>query len=101
MTTYQEVSRCPKCDQPGKPTKGGRLAGAPRGSSSIKFTCENERCRWNTTSWMVQVREDGTFPPAVTRRPKNYPALPHNSSIVESLETLQELTTQPGAEIRR
>lgn len=100
-TTYEEVRRCPRCAMPGKPAPGGQLKGGERGSTSITFTCENPRCRWCNSGWVVQVRADGTFPPAVTERDKQFPKLPNNPRIAEGLETLQHLTTQPGAEIRR
>jgi hypothetical protein len=101
-TTYEQVRRCPRCDVPAESVPGGRLQGAVRGSSSLRFTCRNDRCRWNNSSWIVQVRPDGTFPPALTKRDKIFPKLPTPSpELADSLETLEVLTTQPGAEIRR
>lgn len=101
-TTYEEVRRCPRCEQPGEGVPGGRLPGAERGSSSIRFTCKNDRCRWLNTPWVVQVRADGTFPAALKKRTKMYPRLPNiGSEYQESLEVLQNMTLQPGAEIRR
>lgn len=100
-TTYEEVSHCPRCDQVGESKRGGRLAGGERGSSSIQFWCRNNRCRWYNTSWIVQVRADGTFPDAVKKRPKHFHQLPYNNSIVPALEELQYAMTQPGAEMRR
>jgi len=100
MTTFEEVARCPRCEQPGESKPGGRLPGAARGSSSLTFFCRNTRCRWLNTSWIVQVMPDGTFPPALKKRTKMFPVLPSNPTIADSLDTLQALTTQPGAEIR-
>lgn len=54
MASLDEAKRCPKCDTPGMPNGAdGRL---------LKFLCMNERCRWYSTGWVVQVNPDGTVP---------------------------------------
>jgi hypothetical protein len=56
--SWEEASRCPKCNEPGKDT---RQMGSVRGKAHI-LVCMNERCAWFNTSWVVQVRRDGTIP---------------------------------------
>lgn len=58
-TTYEEASRCPKCDTPGKQVKSE--PGSKRSTIYI-LNCVNERCTWYNTGWQVQVMEDGSVP---------------------------------------
>lgn len=102
LTTMEEVSRCPACQQPGERTMGRHLSGTDRRSYSLVFWCRNSRCRWLNTSWIVQVRADGTFPPALKRRTKQFPALGsiNTERLMQSLQDLYDLSLQ-GGEVRR
>ncbi len=60
MTTLEEAKRCPICKEPGEHT--GTSRGQDFDKSTVnEFTCKNERCRWFETSWLVQVRPDGSI----------------------------------------
>lgn len=102
MTTLEEVQRCPRCEQPGEMARSRHLTGTERRSYSLTFTCRNNRCRWNATSWIVQVRADGTFPPALHKRPKQFPKLLDygGEGVVRSLVEMYEASMIQGAEIR-
>lgn len=72
MATFEEASRCPKCEQPGRP--GSPQPSAKPGVRVVPVTCENERCRWYNTGWLVQLNPDGSVPdPSETPRgPKQF-----------------------------
>ena len=69
MPTFEEVSRCPKCDKPGKET---RTLPPPRGTVGklVEFRCVSELCPWFDTLWMVQVNPDGSIPDPTDHRGK-------------------------------
>lgn len=102
MTTLEEVQRCPQCDFPGEVTRHGHLSGTERRSYSLIFFCRNKRCRWYDTSWIVQVRADGTFPPALRKRPKQFPKMDTYGSVdaMRNLVDIYEASLREGAEIR-
>jgi len=98
-TTFEEARRCPRCELPGKEV--GTVKG-PRGSSIRTIMCENNRCSWNATTWVVQVNADGSIPPPVTSRPKNFPTLPERSDeAVNSYNQWLLEQTLKGGETRR
>jgi hypothetical protein len=59
-TTLEEASHCPSCKFPGEANPREQNLG--RRGKLITYTCRNERCDWCNTSWVVQVRPDGTIP---------------------------------------
>lgn len=71
MPSMDEASRCPRCGEP------GRLSGVrpgPRRSSTRTYVCENERCRWFQTGWVISVASDGSIPER-KKGDKEYPML--------------------------
>lgn len=62
VATLEEASRCPRCEQPGDNTTEQKIDGGAKGSVIRTYFCRNERCRWHNTSWIVQVKSDGTVP---------------------------------------
>lgn len=110
QTTLEEASRCPRCTTPGKPA-GQKLLGREsftkgaivKSAKLLIFECVNERCKWYTTTWTVQVNSDGTIPPPSTARRKQFTALPSEMEkrIVEALNRQSEVEVKPGAEFHR
>jgi len=72
MTTYEEATHCPRCGEAGREIK---KEPGPRRSTIHAFICENERCRWYKTGWVVQELSDGSIPDAVTKGPKSFEPL--------------------------
>ena len=72
-TTYDQARRCPKCNELGKEV--GRRAG-PRGSTFHTIRCENDRCSWSGTTYLVQVMADGSVAEPTTDRQKSFPEHP-------------------------
>lgn len=101
MTTLEDASRCPKCEQPGEFT-GERVLESVRAKAKI-FTCRNSRCAWfNVVCRIVQVNPDGTIPPATLQRPKQFQQLPDDGGrTLENLERQLNQETGKGAEINR
>jgi hypothetical protein len=99
-TTLEEASRCPRCENPGR-YDGEKLSRSIRGAKIKTFTCENKRCRWYDTPWTVQVNSDGTIPPALLNRPKQFAALPDDKGrTVENLEAQLAAEQGRGTELR-
>jgi hypothetical protein len=63
LSTYEKATRCPKCTLPGILTKTHAGVG---GAKVESWTCDNERCKWYTTGWIIQINPDGSIP---ERRP--------------------------------
>lgn len=63
VSMLEEASACPICKQPGKEVRRDRQR-TPTGKMATILTinCENERCRWNGTGWVVQLNDDGSIP---------------------------------------
>jgi hypothetical protein len=60
--SYEEATRCPKCEMPGRVRSKQPVLGRPKGTQLHLVYCENDRCTWYDTSWPVQVNPDGTVP---------------------------------------
>lgn len=99
-STLEEASRCPRCKEPGKfdgERSLGAQSGATRGAKLKMFMCMNQRCRWYNTTWSVQVNADGTIPPALLNRPKQFTALPDDGGrVLRNLERQLEMETRGG-----
>jgi len=97
-TTFEHARRCPRCESPG--VEGASRPG-PHRSVMHTFHCHNERCRWYTTSWVVQVNADGSIPPPDAYRPKQFPVLPDQTDAVNAqMQRLLQDTAKKGSEIR-
>jgi hypothetical protein len=61
------------------------------------FHCDNNRCIWNGTGWIVQVNEDGTIPKREAGGAKAFPALP---GWVETAarDTIRKVVAEDGSE---
>jgi hypothetical protein len=113
QTTYEEATRCPKCEQPGnvrlKEPAGRPAPGTtplPKGTQLHTVYCENTFCKWYNSCWIVQVNPDGTVPAAKnhTGEPKIYQGQENADQvardILRALEIQNQRSTEPGAEIR-
>lgn len=105
MTTLEEAKRCPRCQQPGELTGLKRALpaqrGVTRGATLDEVKCKNSRCKWFETSYYIQINPDGSIPPAVLHRDKNYPALPNDHGRTEeAIARLQENLKKPDFETR-
>jgi hypothetical protein len=71
VTSWDEARRCPKCKEPGRDARRSR---GPKRSTVHLVVCENKRCSWYDTTWVVQVMADGSIP---IRKPglPEYPSL--------------------------
>lgn len=99
--TFEEASRCPKCDQPGKEVTV--KPGSRRGVMVHVIECATQLCKWYGERWFVQVNEDGTIPKAYSQvGPKAYPKVSDESitRINEALERQLDVEKRPGGEIR-
>lgn len=85
-TTFEQARRCPRCESPG--VEGPSRQG-PHRSVMYTFHCHNDRCRWYTTSWVVQVNADGSIPPPDAYRLKQFPSVPDRTDAVNA--TMQKL----------
>lgn len=97
--TFEIAKRCPRCEQPGQEVETRRQRD---GSKLHTFMCRNARCRWNNTTYVVQVNSDGSIPPPNTHRPKTFPALPNRDQekIDEANLRMLENQMRTGTEIR-
>ncbi len=89
-TTFERAKRCPKCGTPGEDRKTltpGRELGVERGTTVHGIVCTNALCSWFETSWMVQVRADGSVPAANSSpaREKAYPTRARSNESVQSV----------------
>jgi hypothetical protein len=58
-TTFESAKICPRCNKPGEDMK--QMPG-PRGATIHVVYCRTEGCRWEGTSWIIQVNRDGSIP---------------------------------------
>lgn len=93
MTTFEEARRCPKCESPGADISQRR---GPLGSKLHVIECRNGRCKWNNTTWVVQVHADGTIQEE-TEHDKIYPKIPDRTDAVQaSMQNLLDQTLSGG-----
>jgi len=104
-TTLEEASRCPKCGEIGELTQKRALRGRgiTRGAQLNIYTCRNTRCRWcNEVCRAVQVNPDGTIPPPLMKREKQFPKVPDiGDQVNAALERQLGLELGGGAEVNR
>ena len=100
--TYEEATRCPKCEEP-----GNARSKVPQGGGTTLHTvyCENTRCEWFNTPWLVQVNADGSVPAPRdhTGSAKVYKPNAGDEElarrVLEATMRDQDLSTQAGAEV--
>jgi hypothetical protein len=110
LPTYQEATRCPKCDKPGNVrirVPAPRAAKLPPGTQIHTAYCENPLCKWyDQVCRLVQVNPDGSVPAPRDHRhePKLYTGLPDDEAlsnqILAGLARQAEAEITPGAEVR-
>ena len=105
---YQEATRCPECKEPGNvrvKRPAPPQAGLPRGTTVHVVYCENKRCEWFNTSWLVQVNPDGSIPVPRdhTGEPKLYQGFEEHAAMAQRVIDQVEANsdTKPGLEFRR
>lgn len=100
--TFEEASRCPKCDRPGKEV--ACKPGARRGVMVHVIECVTELCKWHGERWFVQVNDDGSIPKAYSQiGKKQYQTISKESEtrINEAIQSqLDAETRKGGGEIR-
>jgi hypothetical protein len=103
MPTLEEAQRCPKCDKPGEIDGTGTQIPGSRNKRLYIF-CRNELCRWYDTSWVVDVKPDGSVPePQIHRNPTFYqdPSADRLArEIEERLAAERDASLKPGGEVR-
>jgi len=102
-TTYEEATRCPKCEKPGSVRKKTTVRKGRRTVEQHLVYCETELCPWFNTAWIIQVNEDGSIPEAYSQvGPKQYPKLSPESEtrVQEAMEAQLAAETRPGGEVR-
>lgn len=68
--TFEEASHCPKCGEAGKET-----VVTPNAQGKVHtIICQNERCKWYSTGWVVMVLKDGSIPLRDKEQPKQFEA---------------------------
>jgi len=102
-TTFEEASRCPGCQTPGKEVATQRPQGTPRGTKIHVFSCENARCPDEGERWMVQTNPDGTIPtfqkgPKAFERPRESTAIMQRAR--DELAIIQYMATHAGVSER-
>lgn len=75
----EKRKRCPKCDEPGR-EEGVRLSGDFT-KKVMTMICENQRCQWFQTGWVITLMLDGSLPPVdapevLRAKPRAFPAEP-------------------------
>lgn len=63
VSMLEEASACPICKHPGRVVSSSHKR-VPSGKLATidVYNCENERCRWFGTGWVVQLNDDGSIP---------------------------------------
>lgn len=93
QTTWEEASRCRKCDQPGVEVAVKDAAERFQGKVHI-IECQNELCINFNERWIVQVRPDGTIPirDESTRGFQSFPRMSESQQAMarRQLEDLQQ-----------
>jgi hypothetical protein len=105
-SSYDEARRCFKCGELGEITSQVPYRGrarVARGTQIHSATCKNPRCKaFGTVIRTIQVNPDGTIPPPLTKRDKQFPAVPDLSAQVnEALAEQLRLEKQGGGEVSR
>jgi len=105
-TTLEEASRCPKCKQPGELTDTRavpRGRGITPGSKLLTYTCRSIFCKWlDTVCRIIQVMPDGSIAPEITKREKQFPAVPDIGDKVNAqLERQLAAELGGGAELNK
>lgn len=59
MANLEDVRKCPKCGCPGEHVQTHT---SDKDSKVYIYRCTNDRCKWFSTSWIVQVLKDGSIP---------------------------------------
>lgn len=72
MATWEEASKCPRCEQRGQEVT--QFSG-PNRSTIHTLECRNERCSWFESRWIVQRLEDGSVPQRAGGQ-KEFPPIP-------------------------
>jgi hypothetical protein len=98
-TTFEEASRCPKCNLPGEEAAPIPAPNAKRGAKLVFVWCRTSGCPWEGTNWVVQINPDGSVPkPYEQLGEKRYPKLSPESEtkVREAIESQVRHEIQPG-----
>lgn len=80
--SWEEASRCPKCDNQGVKVAEIRLD--RHQGKSITLECQHELCRWYKQRWIVQVKPDGSIPVRNNQRGESaFPKLRESSELAQ------------------
>lgn len=106
QTTFEEASRCPRCEQPGKEVKKMKALGVP-GATVHTLMCMTTGCPWYKTTWLVQTNRDGSVPPPSNHfgSPKVYVGFEGHDQMARDIRAAiaadEAAQRQAGSEIKR
>jgi hypothetical protein len=97
--SWEEARRCPGDGSPGEvvsKTPAKRGSGLPPGTQFVTLQCKNNRCAYNETPYIVQIRPDGTIPDPTLQRDKSFVPLTvfdrdKGKTVIENLQEELEL----------
>lgn len=58
-TTFEKAKRCPRCSNPGEVVS---IHPTDRGGKVHVIFCRTAGCKWQDTSWLVEINRDGSIP---------------------------------------
>lgn len=96
--------RCPKCSEPGR--LEGTRPSQDLTKKVITMICENSRCEWFQTGWLITVMLDGSIPaedaPEILRaKPKAFPVLERGVSGDQREADIRRMLEAHDANIKR
>lgn len=101
MATLEEAKKCPKCHEPGQEISARQLDRIK--GKLLTFMCMTESCKWFKTTYVVQVKPDGTVPEPDTRPRSSKVYVPTEEEIAAINRNAQLAHDQSlqGGEIQR
>lgn len=91
---FEEARRCPRCDEPGEIITTRNVKdneGKPCKVHTLR--CQNNRCSWFETDWIVQQLEDGTVPLREGYERKTFPVMPGMTQ-EKAMEQIKEISDE-------
>jgi hypothetical protein len=97
QTTFEQAKLCQRCGQPGMDV--GTSPSKKPGVKVHSIRCDNERCVWYNTVWLVQVNQDGSVPVADHHQERQFPT--NNRAAAMASDIDKALSNQLAQEIVR
>lgn len=105
-TTFEEAKLCPRCKKPGEEASKVPARDMKPGTVVYVIFCRTPGCRWENTSWLIQVNPDGSIPTEdySKREKKTFPvsesAAQQARDIERAVARERELQQRGGGEVR-